>query len=107
MWGRHRSETIEFAWRRRYGLPSTDPRYLDATYDEILIDYWAHAFTDDPKLKDDLVTDDFAAEMAEFEAESAAEIAAAAKATAAAAEAAAKPADDWEPVVARTYGGAR
>lgn len=29
---------MEFQFRRRYNLPPTDPRFLDATLDEILVD---------------------------------------------------------------------
>lgn len=82
VWGIELSETVEFAFRRRYALPPTDARFLDASFAEILIDFWAHAATDDPKVKSEVVTEDFEAEMAALEA------------------AAAKPddADDWETV---------
>lgn len=65
-WGLQLSETIEFAFRRRYGLPPTDPRWLNATLDDVLIDYWAHAHRDDPNLRNEeaFETEDFEAELA-------------------------------------------
>jgi hypothetical protein len=48
----------------------------------MLVDLWAHRFADDPKLGDQIVNDDFEADLAEFEREAA----------------------DWEPVVNDTYG---
>jgi hypothetical protein len=88
------SETVEFQWRRRYGLPPTDPRYLSATREEILVDWWAHQHTDDPKLRDEVLMDeeDFQAELAEMEAASIA-------------AQAAGQAEEWEDVVADHYGG--
>jgi hypothetical protein len=35
------SETIEWWYRDRYRLTSSDPRFLDATYDEMFLDAWA------------------------------------------------------------------
>lgn len=77
------SETVEFAFRRRYLLPPTDPRFLDATPEDLLLDYWAHRFWDDPDLRNELVNPDFEAELAELErgAES----------------------DGWEDVIAESY----
>lgn len=58
---------MEFAFRRRYGLPPTDPRFLDAGLDEMLVDWWAHRFTDDPKLRDEVVNADFEADVEAME----------------------------------------
>lgn len=55
------SNTYEFRFRRRYNLPPTDPRFLRATIEEIVVDYWAHAHLDDPKLREQDETDDFEA----------------------------------------------
>ena len=63
------SETIAFAFRRRYGLPPTDPRFLAATEEEMVLDYWAHRHWDDPKLREEVVNPDFEADLAAFEAE--------------------------------------
>lgn len=90
------SETLEFAYRRRYNLPPTDPRFLDATEADMLVDHWAHRHWDDPKLRDEVVTDDFENELAQMEAEALAKDAEYERRMAA--EAAAKPADDWEVV---------
>jgi hypothetical protein len=53
--------SYEFRFRRRYNLPPTDPRFLEATIEDIVIDYWAHAHLDDPKLREQDETDDFEA----------------------------------------------
>lgn len=63
------ADTYEFRFRKRYNLPPTDPRYLAATIEEIITDYWAHAHVDDPKLRNELVSDDYDAQLAALEAE--------------------------------------
>lgn len=88
-WGLELSGTVEFLFRRRYNLSPNDPRFLDTGSDEMLVDMWAHRFTDDPKLKDEVINPDFEADLAEMEA-----------------EAAAGASDDpaaWEEVAAETY----
>ena len=40
---------MAFAFRRRYNLPPTDPRYLDATPEEVAVDYFAHLFFENPQ----------------------------------------------------------
>lgn len=57
-WGDQLSQTYEFAFRRRYGLPPTDPRYLNATVEEIVVDWHANRFWDDPKLRQEEVVND-------------------------------------------------
>jgi hypothetical protein len=86
------ADTVEFQWRRRYGLPPTDPRFLSATRAEILVDWWAHQFADDPALRNEVQMDDedFQAELAEMEAAAAAD--------------SPGDAEAWEEVVAETYG---
>ena len=61
------ADTMEFHYRRRYSLPATDPRYLDASIEDIVLDYWAHAMTDNPKLREEVVNPDFDADVAAFE----------------------------------------
>lgn len=72
-WGLELSETVEFHFRRRYNLSPTDPRFLDAGQDDMLIDWWAHRFLDDPRLKDEVVNPDFDAEIAALERAAAAD----------------------------------
>lgn len=81
------SETVEFQFRRRYNLSPSDPRFLNTGADEMLVDWWAHRFCDDPKLKDEAINPDFEADLAEMEA---------------AARASDDP-NDWEEVAAETY----
>jgi hypothetical protein len=84
---------VEFAFRARYNLPPTDPRFLDATLEMMLIDFWSWAHHENPKLRDELfVSDDFDADLAEMEAE------AAAKEAAHQAAVSAVPPDGWEDV---------
>lgn len=40
-------------------MPSTDPRFLDATHDEIMADYYAHLYYEDPKAAEIDEDDDF------------------------------------------------
>ena len=51
--------TVEFWYRKKYSLPATDPRFLDATSEEMLADYYAHLFHDDPKALEAVEDDDF------------------------------------------------
>ena len=55
------SQTLAFQFRHRYNLPPTDPRFLDATEEEVAVDYWAHHYFDNPA--SEIVEDD------EFDAE--------------------------------------
>ena len=50
--------TIEFWFRRKYGLTRTDPRFLDATVADMLEDYWLHTYYEDPKAVTETVEDD-------------------------------------------------
>lgn len=59
---------MDFHVRRRYAMPPTDPRFLDMTIEDVVLDYWAHAVTDNPKLRDEHVNPNFFAEMDELEA---------------------------------------
>ena len=52
------------------------------------VDYWAHRHFEDPELRNEILTEDYEADVAEMEAE--------VLAREAAAEAATKPPDDWE-----------
>lgn len=56
---RDRVDTVEFEYRHRYNLTVNDPRYLDATREEMLTDIWAHRFKEDPKLLEEIEDDDF------------------------------------------------
>jgi len=38
--------TYDLWFRRTYNLAPTDPRYLDATPEQMLTDYWAHHYDD-------------------------------------------------------------
>ncbi|BCP56318.1 hypothetical protein K32_49350 [Kaistia sp. 32K] len=67
---KERAKTTEFWFRRKYNLTSTDPRFLDATLEEMITDYWAHTFLDDPKALEEIEDEDFDmdAELAKMEA---------------------------------------
>lgn len=51
--------TIEFWYRRKYNLPSSDPRFLAIDVQEMLTDYWAHHFYDNPKAADAIEDENF------------------------------------------------
>lgn len=53
------AETLEFWFRRKYSLTRTDPRFLDATLEDMLEDYWAHRVAEDPKAADEVEDADF------------------------------------------------
>lgn len=50
---------MEFWYRTKYNLTSNDPRFLAATLEEIITDYWAHQYLADPNLKDEIEDEDF------------------------------------------------
>lgn len=52
------ARSMEFLFRRRYNLPPTDPRFLDATAEEIEADYWAHHYLENPS-ESEVEDDDF------------------------------------------------
>ena len=94
--------TLEFQFRRRYNLPPGDPRFLNATRAEMLVDYWAHQHADDPNVKEPDVTEDFEEEWAAFEREQEeAEAAAAARSAQQVAD------DDWEVADKVSFGGSK
>jgi hypothetical protein len=39
-------------------LPPTDPRFLNATIEEIETDYWAHFFFEHPNAANEVIADD-------------------------------------------------
>lgn len=56
---RERFQTIEFEYRRRYGLTINDPRFLAVTVEEMLTDIWAHKYHENPKLLEEMEDPDF------------------------------------------------
>lgn len=95
-WGLERADSLEFLFRRHYNLAPTDPRYLDCSAADIVVDLWAHRFLNDPKLRDESVDADYDAEVADMEAEALARDATRAAGVAPAPETAP---EGWEPVV--------
>lgn len=65
-WGLRLSESIEFQFRRRYNLTPQDPRFLELTPEEIVLDTWAHAHVDDPKLREEDYNPSFEQDLAEM-----------------------------------------
>lgn len=56
---------MEFQFRQRYRLPPTDPRFLDATRDDILIDHYSHFYANPANANSEEFEDeDFEAELA-------------------------------------------
>lgn len=47
--GKERARSVEFWYRQKYGLTEHDPRFLEATVEEMLTDYWAHHYFNNPK----------------------------------------------------------
>ncbi len=68
------SRTLEAWFRRKYGLPPTDPRFLSMTREDMEVDFWMHHYADRPGA-DDFESDGFDAEevMAKWAAEAEAE----------------------------------
>jgi hypothetical protein len=42
------AKSLEFWFRRKYNLAPTDPRFLDATLEQIEADFWAHEYANKP-----------------------------------------------------------
>ena len=62
------AKTIRFWYRKKYGLTVTDTRYLDATDQDMLTDYWAHYYHDQPAGEFEGGTDNFDQELAAMDA---------------------------------------
>jgi len=50
--------SIQFWFRQKYNLTRTDPRYLEATVQDMLEDFWLHTYAEDPKAVTETVEDD-------------------------------------------------
>ena len=48
--GKAASKTYEFWFRKKYGLPPTDDRFLDATLHQMQVEYWAYQYDANPNL---------------------------------------------------------
>ena len=59
-------------FRRRYNLPPSDPRFLDATMEDITVDLWAHLFHDYPKERNAVVATGFDDDLEVMERQAAA-----------------------------------
>ena len=76
------AKSLAFWFRRKHNLAPTDPRFLEATREQIETEYWAHWYADNPaKIEDSDDDFDKAAELARIEAEGDAEDLAAAQVT--------------------------
>ena len=63
------SQTYEFHYRHRYKLAPNDPLFLDATFEDCIIDYWAHRHWEDPELRTRGTTQDWNKLLDEMEAQ--------------------------------------
>lgn len=63
------SGTVRFWFRKKYGLPPTDARYLDMTEEAMLTEYWAHYYYDQPAGEWESETDNFDDEVAAMDAQ--------------------------------------
>lgn len=52
------ASSYELAFRRRYSLPPTDPRFLAATREDIITDYWANHYAEHG-IQEEFEDDDF------------------------------------------------
>lgn len=50
---------MPFWFRKKYNLPPTDPRFLSMSEEEMLEDFWAHHFFDNPKAEEAVEDEDF------------------------------------------------
>jgi hypothetical protein len=63
--GKTQATTVEFWFRKKYGLTPTDPRFLSMTVEDMLTDYWAHHYYDNPE-KEEFDNPDFDKEVELF-----------------------------------------
>mgnify|MGYP000090017941 FL=1 len=57
--GREESGTVKFWFRRKYNLPPNSPLFLSLTDEEVLTDFFAHYYADNPNAEQESVDDDF------------------------------------------------
>lgn len=55
------AQSMAFWFRRQYNLAPTDPRFLEATIEDIETDYWAHFYAQNPQ-GEEVEDDDFDAD---------------------------------------------
>lgn len=60
------STTVRFWFRKKYGIPVTDARYLDMTEVAMLTDYWSHYYYEKPDDEFEEGTDNFEDALAEM-----------------------------------------
>lgn len=49
--GEKLASSYEFWFRRKYNLSPRDPRFLEATIEDILTDWWAYRYAENPNLE--------------------------------------------------------
>lgn len=52
------AQTLAFQFRKKYQLTANDPRFLDSTIDDMLIDLYAHAYSEKGNV-DEVEDEDF------------------------------------------------
>lgn len=103
-WGLEQADSLHFAFRRRYSLAPTDPRFTEMTEAGIIVDLWAHRFADDPKLREEVVAEEYDDDVQRMVAEAEAR-----EASEAAAREALGPDQapgEWDAVASETFGSA-
>lgn len=58
-----------FWFRQQYRIPPTDPRYLEMSQEDLLLEYWSYRYHKDPDLDSKEMTNDgYEDALAEIEA---------------------------------------
>jgi hypothetical protein len=66
---KERAERMETWYRVRYNLPPNDPRFLDLTQADILLEYWTIRTLTRPAGETEFETPDFDQDLADFMAD--------------------------------------
>ena len=50
---------MEFWFRKRFSLAPTDPRFLDLTTEQLVVEFWAWSYDANPNLSEEVEDEDF------------------------------------------------
>ena len=56
------AKSTAFWFRRKYNLSPNDPRFLDCSLEQMMADFWAHHYTENPHSEKEAIDDDFSLE---------------------------------------------
>lgn len=60
------AQSVEFWFRKKYNLTANDPRFLSLSIEDMLTDFWAHHYYDNPNTQEEFENPDFDSDFEEM-----------------------------------------